>query len=142
MPGPGAIWSLVAAGLFLVGWLAMLVARLANDRDRPYLTRILIVVAALLTVAGCGAGLMGPYVHGMDPTVHVYPAVVWILVIWTVAHGAVALVMQLYCLARSFAGRLTGAYDQDIQNVVLYWHFMLFTALVTFATIGLFPSMR
>ena len=73
---------------------------------------------------------------------HVYPAIVWVLVIWTSVHALVALIMQLYCLARSFAGRLTGTYDQDLHNVVLYWHFMLFTAVVTFVTIGLFPSLR
>ena len=30
-------------------------------------------------------------------------------------------------------------YDIDIRNVVLYWHFMMVTALTTFAVIGLFP---
>lgn len=47
--------------------------------------------------------------------------------------------MQLYCLARSFAGRLTRTHDIDLRNVVLYWHFAAITALVTGAVIALFP---
>ena len=50
-----------------------------------------------------------------------------------------AMIMQLYCLARSLAGRLTPEHDIDLHNVVLYWHFLLVTAAVTFAVVGLFP---
>jgi cytochrome c oxidase subunit I+III len=76
----------------------------------------------------------------MDPTAHVYPAIVWILVIWAAVHGALGIIMQLYCLARSYAGRLTPRYDMELHNVVLYWHFMLVTALITFSVVGLFPE--
>ena len=48
--------------------------------------------------------------------------------------------MQLYCLARSLAGRLTPEHDMELHNVVLYWHFMAITAVITFAVIGLFPE--
>ncbi|MBP2549887.1 cytochrome c oxidase subunit I+III [Neorhizobium galegae] len=140
--GPGMMWPLAAAALFIAAWLAMMAARSVNDRDRTATTRLLLVLALALTLCGTAAGFMGPYTHDMEPTRHVYPAVVWVLVIWTSAHSAVAIIMQAYCLARSFAGRLTGTYDQDLRNVVLYWHFMLATAVGTFATIGLFPSLR
>jgi cytochrome c oxidase subunit I+III len=75
----------------------------------------------------------------MQPTNHVYPAIVWILVLWTLAHAAVGAVMQLYCLARSIAGRLTREHDMDFHNVVLYWHFMLVTAAMILSVVGLFP---
>ena len=75
----------------------------------------------------------------MDPTEHVYPAIVWILIAWTLVHAALGTVMQLWCLAASFAGRLTPAHDQDMHNVALYWHFMMVTALTAFAVVGLFP---
>ena len=76
----------------------------------------------------------------MDPAEHVYPAIVWILVIWVIAHAAVGAVMQCYCLARSFAGRLTREHDTDLRNVVLYWHFLVITAIVALLVIGLFPE--
>jgi cytochrome c oxidase subunit I+III len=65
---------------------------------------------------------------------------VWILVIWALAHAAVGAVMQLYCLARSLAGRLTREHDMELHNVALYWHFMAITAVITFAVVGLFPE--
>ena len=57
--------------------------------------------------------------------------------IWTAAHAAVGALMLAYCLARSFAGKLTPVYDIDIANVALYWHFMEATVLITVATIAL-----
>ena len=38
---------------------------------------------------GGAAGFLGPWTAGMDPVRHVYPAIVWTLVGWTLAHAAV-----------------------------------------------------
>jgi cytochrome c oxidase subunit I+III len=64
---------------------------------------------------------------------------VWVLALWTVVHVAVGLIMQLYCVARRLAGRMTAKHDIDIHNVALYWHFMAFTAALTVAVIAGFP---
>ena len=77
--GPGMFWPLAAAGLFTLAWGAMLVARRVNEGDRQGLTRLALALAILFTLAACGAGLVGPHVTGMDPTTHVYPAIVWVL---------------------------------------------------------------
>jgi len=92
-----------------------------------------------LAGAGAAALLYGPWVTGLDPTAHVYPATVWVLAGWTALHVLVGVLMQLYCLARSFAGRLTPRHDIDIHNTVLYWHFAALTVAVTVAVIALFP---
>ena len=138
--GPGAFWPTAALALFAAAWAATLGAREVNRRGAAGTARALLAGGALLSAAGCAAGLAGPWSNGMDPTAHVYPAIVWILAIWTALHGAVGVLMQCYCIARSFAGRLTTRHDMDLHNVTLYWHFMLVTALVTFAVIGLFPE--
>jgi cytochrome c oxidase subunit I+III len=137
-PGPGMLWPMVALVLFVLAWGLTLLARQLNENG-PNGACIALVAAVIVTLAACGAGLAGPYMYAMDPTANVYPATVWIVAIWAVVHGVVGVIMQLYCLARSLAGRMTGEYDQDIRNVALYWHFMAFTAVVTFAVIGLFP---
>jgi cytochrome c oxidase subunit I+III len=136
--GPGAFWPMVALVLFVIAWALTLLARELNGKGRAG-ARLALVTGLIVTIAASLAGLAGPYVHAMDPTSHVYPAIVWIVAIWTVTHGAVGAIMQAYCLARSLAGRMTSDYDQDIHNVTLYWHFMAVTAIVTFAVIGLFP---
>ncbi|RUM95212.1 cytochrome c oxidase subunit I [Pseudaminobacter arsenicus] len=139
LAGPGSFWPMVALALFLAAWLALLTARTLNDRGQPFAMRLSLMAALFLTAGGSAAGFMGPWSHAMAPTAHIYPAIVWILVIWMLAHAAVGLMMQVYCLARSLTGRLTDEYDMDLRNVVLYWHFLSITAVVTFAVIGLFP---
>jgi cytochrome c oxidase subunit I+III len=138
--GPGMFWPMVALALFALSWAAALGAREVNRRRKLAMARILLGCGALTSIAGCTAALAGPFTTGMNPTAHVYPAIVWTLVIWAALHGAAGGIMQLYCLARSLAGRLTDRHDMELHNVALYWHFMLVTALVTFAVVGLFPE--
>ncbi|MBX3580638.1 MAG: cytochrome c oxidase subunit I [Rhizobiaceae bacterium] len=140
LEGPGMFWPLVALALFAAAWAATVAARETNRRGGLGLSRVLLGAGVALSIAGCAAGLAGPWSYGMDPTQHVYPAVVWVLVIWAAVHGGVGIIMQLYCLARSIAGRLTARHDMELQNVTLYWHFMLVTALITFGVVGLFPE--
>jgi cytochrome c oxidase subunit I+III len=92
-----------------------------------------------LAVLGSVALVLGPQRSGMDPTAHVYPAMVWVLLMWTVVHVGVGVVMQLYCVARRLAGRMTAEHDIDIANVALYWHFVALTAFVTVAVVAGFP---
>ncbi|MBE1206018.1 cytochrome c oxidase subunit I [Aminobacter carboxidus] len=138
--GPGMFWPMMALALFALSWAATLAAREANRRGKLAVAWILLGSGALTSIAGCAAALAGPLTTGMDPTAHVYAAIVWTLVIWAALHGAMGGIMQLYCLARSLAGRLTARHDMELHNVALYWHFMLVTALVTFAVVGLFPE--
>jgi cytochrome c oxidase subunit I+III len=93
----------------------------------------------LLALAGGAALVAGPWLTGLDPTKHGYPATVWILVIWTVGHVVVGLLMHGYHIARRVAGRMTARYDADIVNTALYWHFAALTAVITIAVIAGFP---
>ena len=140
--GPGMLWPLTAAGLFTLAWLAMVAGRKANESDRDARTRLWLTLSALLTFAAGCAGLAGPYLTGMDPTAHVYPAIVWVVTLWSVVHGGVGVIMQAYCLARSLAGRMSARHDMDLRNVVLYWHFLVVTAVTSFGVLGLFPALR
>jgi len=137
--GPGQFWPAWAAALVLAAWLLTVAARECNRRSMAGGYYAALGAAALLTVAGAAALIAGPRLTGLDPTSHVYPATVWVLVVWGVAHLAVGLVMQLYCVARRWAGRLTPVYDGDIRNTTLYWHFTAVTGAVTCAVIALFP---
>lgn len=138
--GPGWQWSMTALALFIAAWAAMLWARWLNARGAAGCMRLALVLTSLLTVAASAAAFAGPWSYAMQPTTHVYPAIVWILVVWMLAHAAVGIVMQLYCLARSFAGYLTREHDLEIHVVALYGHFLAITAFVTFVVIGLFPE--
>jgi cytochrome c oxidase subunit I+III len=138
-PGPGVFWPFIAAVLVLGAWALTLLARRWNRRDWAvgFYTGLLSAVG--LAVAGGGALLAGPWFTGLDPAGHVYPATVWILVIWTALQVVVGVIMQLYCVARRLAGRMTARYDIDIHNVALYWHFTALTVAITVAVIAGFP---
>jgi len=90
-------------------------------------------------VAGGTALIAGPWRSGLDPTTHVYAATVWVIVLWTAVHVAAGVVMQLYCLVRRLAGRMSARHDIDITNVALYWHFNALTVVVAIAVIAGFP---
>jgi cytochrome c oxidase subunit I+III len=139
-PGPGVLWPVTGGALVLGAWLLTLVARRSNTRDHASGFHAALAGAVCLAAAGGAALLAGPRVTGLDPTSHVYPATVWLLVIWTAFHVAVGILMQLYCLARRIAGRMTARRDIDMHNVVLYWHFTALTAAVTVLVVAGFPA--
>jgi len=137
--GPGWAMPLAAAVLFTAAWVCTWVARRLNSRGSVPAMRLSLVAGSLLAAGGALALVAGPWLAGMDPTAHSYPAIVWALVLWTVIHVGVGIVAQLYCLARSLAGLLTAQHDAELWNVALFWHFLLFTMLVTCLVIGGFP---
>jgi cytochrome c oxidase subunit I+III len=138
-PGPGVFWPVVAAVLLLGAWALTLLARRWNRKDNSIGFYAASLLGGIFAVSGGAALLAGPWFTGLDPMTHVYPATVWILVIWTAAQAAVGVIMQLYCIARRIAGRMTARYDIDINNVALYWHFTALTAAITVAVIAGFP---
>ncbi|RYE09762.1 MAG: cytochrome c oxidase subunit I [Hyphomicrobiales bacterium] len=137
--GPGWAWPAVAAGMVILTWGTTLGARLVNARGDRVVARIFLGLGMGLAVATGLALAAGPWTTGLDPTSHAYPAIVWALVVWIIAHLAVGFVMQAYCLAGSIFGKLTPEYDADLWNVTLYWHFTGFCALLTALVIGGFP---
>jgi cytochrome c oxidase subunit I+III len=139
LPGPGLFWPLVAAALGTGAWLLTLAARSLNRRDAAPLFYAAMAAAIGLAAAGGAALIAAPWASRLDPTQHVYPAVVWILAAWAAAHVGIGVIMQIYCVARRLAGRMTARHDIDLGNTSLYWHFCLLTLLVTVAVIAGFP---
>ena len=138
--GPGWGWPMVALALVAAGWLLTILARQVNARARYGLARGALCLAILATAAGGAAGLAGPWAAGMDPKLHVYPAIAWVLVGWVAVHAALGVVMQLYVLARSLAGRLDATHGNDLGNITVYQHFLALSAVVTYPVIAFFPG--
>lgn len=115
-------------------------ARRAGDSVAAW-TVAALAAAVALALAGTAALLWSAWSTGMDPTAHVYPAMVWAIIVWTVGHIGAGVIMQLYCLGSSLLGKLTPRYDAELQNVTLFWHFMAVTVLVGALTIGAGPRL-
>src|SRR5690606_24930058 len=129
--GPGVVWPLIALGAGTASWALTLAARRTNRHTGSFSFHASLGLAAACALACTLALFAGPHFSGMRPTTHVYPAIVWVLSIWTALHVAVGLVMQLYCIARRATGRMTARHDSEIHNIALYWHFVLITVTVT-----------
>ena len=119
-----------------------MLSRRWNRQDKAGAFYIGLLAACALALAGGASLLAGPWLTDLDPKSHVYPATVWVLVIWTALHVAIGLIMHLYCLARRLAGRMTARHDIDVTNVVLYWHFVAITVFITVAVIAGFPLVK
>jgi len=139
MFGPGWLWPAVAGGFILLAWALTLGARLVNSGGQSALARLLLLLGGLSTLFGGLALIAGPWTTGLDPTVHSYPAIVWALVIWVLAHLATGLLMQGYGFARLQYGKTTPTHDADLWNITLFWHFAAFSGVLTAIVIGGFP---
>ncbi|QQR38701.1 cytochrome c oxidase subunit I [Devosia rhizoryzae] len=139
--GPGWVWPVLAAMAVMLSWGLTFASRLVNAAGRAGQARFLLVAGGIAAFVACLAVLAGPWTSGLDPTTHSYPAIVWTLAIWVVAHLATGVLMQVYCFARSLHGKMTPRYDADIWNVTLYWHFAAIMGVVTCLVIGFFPML-
>jgi cytochrome c oxidase subunit I+III len=139
MNGPGVMWPGIAAVALLLAWTFTLLGRRWNRMDWAAGFYLGIAAAILLALGGAAALLAGPWFTRLDPTSHVYPATVWLLVIWTAFHVVIGVVMHGYCVARRMARRMTARYDCEIVNVAVYWHFVALTVVITVAVIAGFP---
>ncbi len=139
LPDATALWVGLGAGLLAGAWGLALAARGTNRRGRVGAARAALAGAVVLTLAGGASLLWSAWDAGMDPVAHVYPAIVWAILIWTVAHSGLGALMLLYCLAGSLTGKLTQEYDADLQNVSLFWHFMLAMTVATALVVGVLP---
>ncbi len=134
-----SVWLWAGLAAILLGWGLTLFAREVNRRGHAKALRVALSGAMFCSAAGAAALLAGPWTAGMDPTLDVYPAIVWVIVIWVSVHAAVGVIMQVYCLAGSIAGRLSPEHDIDIWNVALFWSFVAVSAVIAVGVLGLFP---
>lgn len=140
LQGPGVFWPVTGMVLLLIAYGLTLLSRYWNCSGQVSAFYLSLTLAAVVSLAGAWALLAGPWLTGLDPTTHVYPAIVWVLTGWTVLHVILGVIMQLYCLARRAAGKMTNQWDADIVNVSLYWHFLALTVVMTVGVIAGFPS--
>jgi cytochrome c oxidase subunit I+III len=138
-PGPGLLWPAIAVILVLGAWALTVLGYRWNRGGNRTAFLAALAGAAIAAAAGGAALVAGPWTTGLDPTTDVYPATVWLLVIWTAFHLAIGIIMLLYCMARALAGRLTARHDIDIADVTLYWHFVAVTFVIAVAVVAGFP---
>ena len=132
-------WPVLSLIAIAVAWLSTIAAMRWNAADNARGFYAAMLVAVIGASAGAAAIAASPRFASLDPASGVYAAMVWLLAIWSATQIVVGVVMQLYCIARRWAGRMTARHDMDIANVTLYWHFTAATVAITVAMIAGFP---
>ena len=122
-----------------LSWGAMWGAKRLNAGEQTGAAKATLIGAILAALVGIGGFVLS--VLDLSPTAQAYPAILCALTVWVGAHLAAGTVMQVYCLAAVFAGKVTPRYDAEMHNVTLYWHFIGPTALITGAVMGLAPRL-
>ena len=123
----------------MLAWLTNFTANRANRQNHASKFYSLSCLTLLLSVAAGVMLVVGAVHAGLDPTRHVYDAIVWVLIGWTNTHVGLALLMNTYCVFRRARGKMTAQYDADIVNVTLYWHFLLVTFAIAVMVLAGFP---
>ena len=143
-PPPGAAHAdgvavTVAAVALIASWALVVLARRTNRLQHVGRARAALITSTLC--AGTGALALTLAVWPLDPTAHVYPAIVCTIALWIGVHTVLGMVMQLYCLAGSLTGKLTPRHYADLGNVTLFWNFLALSSLAACAVIGIAPRL-
>ena len=133
------VWVAASAALYILAWAGVRHARSANRAGRVGTARAGLAVSIASAVAAAGTLFLS--LSSLDPTEHAYPAIMWALAVWTLAHTAAGAIMLGYCLAGTISGKLTPRYDADLWNTTLYWHFHTLSAVIACGVVGLLPRL-
>jgi cytochrome c oxidase subunit 1/cytochrome c oxidase subunit I+III len=142
-PPPDAAYAHMGFGLLgllsiLGSWALLHWVRRTGERRSSMIALGVAMVLALVGIAGLLLSIILP---DLEPTEHVYPAILWALIIWTVVHVIAGVIMQGYCLAGFAFGKVTARYNAPVWNSGLYWHFLALQTIVTVATVTVLPRM-
>jgi cytochrome c oxidase subunit I+III len=133
--------GLAAIALHAAGFLAVWLATRALGRRSRWLVRLLVGLAVALFAGGGGASFLMLQAAGIDPTVHAYASASWAIIAWQGAHVAIALVMGLYVLVRSLAGKLDGRRRQSLDVTMLFLGYTAGQGIVAAALLLAFPRL-
>jgi cytochrome c oxidase subunit I+III len=140
LPSPG--WPLGAAALYIASSGAIWLAgnRLSHVPDRSsWPSRIALVVAVPLLIAGVAVEVLGQISTGLRPEETSYGAVVYAFSSLQGFFAAVLTIMALYTIARSLAGRLNAIRRATFDNTQLLWHYAVAQGLIALLIVHAFP---
>jgi cytochrome c oxidase subunit I+III len=141
---PALSWPVTAGLLYAISSFAVLSAsrflgRVPARSAWPF--RLAIIVAMPLLVAGLAVDLAGHWQSGLRPEASSYGAVVYTIIGLQGVYLAVLVLMALYVLARSFAGRLDGVWRSSFDNTMLLWHYVAVQGAIGLALVAAFPRL-
>jgi cytochrome c oxidase subunit I+III len=139
--GLDATLALLAGALLLASLLPVRLAVSADDRGRRTALIGALGAAALLGLASLwpqAALLTG---SAIDPKAHTYGALVWMMVIFPMAHLALGLLMALFTLTKAAVRPKGLAWSHAVRNTALWWSWSVAQILFSLLILFLFPRL-
>ncbi len=142
LPTPATAWGSVA----LCGVAGFFMTRLARGAVDPLTRRgrlrtSALVVAAALASALAFALLLGGHLQaGLAPSTHAWSATVGVMLGWQGFHMAVLGVMAIYLVARIACGHVTPRNRATLDNIALFWRYVMLQGIVIAALVQLLPG--
>ncbi len=140
-PPPGAElpaldWTLLAAALWIVSSLAIMLTR----RFLGAPVRLCLVAGVAMACSGAAFAAQWAGHANLQPTADAWSATVAAMLGTQGLHAALLLLMGGYLMVRCLAGRLRADAHSTLDCVTLMWHFSGVQALVIIAAVYLLPG--
>jgi cytochrome c oxidase subunit I+III len=132
---------LLAASSTMIAFASRSLRNVAGNAADAWPMRIALIAALPLLVAGAGVELYGHWQSGLRPAANSYGAMIYSIGAFQAFMCAVLVVMGLYTLARSFAGKLNAVRRATFDNTMLMWHYTVAQGLAALAIAHLFPTL-
>ena len=132
-------WGAISAAIYAISSVAIFLASRSLRRGSVWAMRTLMVLAMPILVAAGALELYAHWQSGLHPSASSYGAMVYSILAFQLFFVTVALVMALYTLARSFAGRLDRVRRATFDNTMLFWHYTAGQGLAGLVLLHLFP---
>jgi cytochrome c oxidase subunit I+III len=139
---PALAWPLASAAAFIASSAAMLAAaRFLGKAEQAgnWPARVGILVAACALSAALVTDFQGHWQSGLRPEASSYGALVYTAVALEGQLAVTGVIMALYTLARSAAGKLTAQRRATFDNTMLLWHYTVAQGLASLLLIHGFP---
>ena len=78
---------------------------------------------------------------GLDPTVHAYTALVWMMVVWPAGHMALGTIMALFSLTKAAVRPRELAWSHAVDTTALWWGWSVIQSLLSVAIIVFYPQL-
>jgi len=142
---PSLLWPMLSAGLYATSSASIVFAQrqlAAQGAEGNWtLLRIVLGGAVLLLLIAFAAHLYAWWESGLRAPDSAYGAVVYAFIGLQGLYVATLVIMGLFTLGKSFAGKLNGVRRQTFDNTMLVWHYSVAQGLIAIAIALFFPAL-
>ena len=141
---PDVRWPLAGAATFVAASAGLWLTKLSLSRSArwgQWPLRFLLVLVAMLLAAALALELRGHWQSGLRPGDSSYAALVYASIVIEGQLIAAAVVMGLFTLARSLAGKLDHERRVVLDNTALFSHFAVAQGLISLLLLHGFPRL-